>query len=605
MGRGAFRLGIAVLGALAGFASAHAACKVDRYAQFAATFKGAAPVISAKINGADTSLEADSGAFFSTLSPAAVEKFGLKTRAAPNGMRLRGVGGIADVKVTTVEQFGVAGSNLSHVDFLVADGIGRNDGLLGQNILGTQDAEYDLANGVIRLFKPEGCQKTVMAYWAEGKPYSVIDIDTIRFASFHIRGVAKVNGATVHVIFDTGSWRSILTTGAAARAGLKRTNPGVTAGGYVNGIGHRTVDSWIAPVQSFAIGDETTSQTRLRVGDIELNEADMLLGVDFFLSHRIYVSNSQHKLYFTYNGGNEFQLDRTDAKPDDAPAALDAAAPTPSTSAAAASDPQDADAPTDAAGFDRRASAWAARGELARAIADYGRAIELEPNEARHYAGRGLARLTNGQRDLALADFDHALKLKPDDFDTLMARGSMRLERHDEAGARADLDAAARLNPTAQLTIAEYYSREGMFEAAITQLDAWTKAHPKDPRMAMALNARCWARALWNRDLDAAMEDCNAALKLLPRNPAILDSRGLVRLRQGLFKEAIADYDAVLKKEPKVAWSLYGRGLAEIRTGDKATGKADLQAATALAPKLPEEAKRRGLTEDLAAKPGA
>jgi hypothetical protein len=29
---------------------------------------------------------------------------------------------------------------------------------------------------------------------------------------------------------------------------------------------------------------------------------DMIIGADFFLSHRIYVASSQHKLYFTYNG---------------------------------------------------------------------------------------------------------------------------------------------------------------------------------------------------------------------------------------------------------------------------------------------------------------
>ena len=35
----------------------------------------------------------------------------------------------------------------------------------------------------------------------------------------------------------------------------------------------------------------------------------MLIGADFFLSHRIYVASSQRKLYFTYNGGPVFNLD--------------------------------------------------------------------------------------------------------------------------------------------------------------------------------------------------------------------------------------------------------------------------------------------------------
>ena len=36
----------------------------------------------------------------------------------------------------------------------------------------------------------------------------------------------------------------------------------------------------------------------------------MLIGADFFLSHRIYVASSQRKLYFTYNGGPVFNLAR-------------------------------------------------------------------------------------------------------------------------------------------------------------------------------------------------------------------------------------------------------------------------------------------------------
>jgi len=34
----------------------------------------------------------------------------------------------------------------------------------------------------------------------------------------------------------------------------------------------------------------------------------MLLGADFFQSHRIYVANSQRQMFFTYNGGPVFGL---------------------------------------------------------------------------------------------------------------------------------------------------------------------------------------------------------------------------------------------------------------------------------------------------------
>jgi len=47
----------------------------------------------------------------------------------------------------------------------------------------------------------------------------------------------------------------------------------------------------------------------------DLPDADMLLGSDFFVSHHVFVANSQHKLYVTYNGGPVFNLTKTTRPP--------------------------------------------------------------------------------------------------------------------------------------------------------------------------------------------------------------------------------------------------------------------------------------------------
>jgi Aspartyl protease len=172
--------------------------------------------------------------------------------------------------------------------------------------------------------KPEDCSKAVLAYWiSPSTPYSVIDItgDPLTAESTagsrikhkqlelsHTLGRAYVNGIELRVIFDTGAETSMLSVKTAARAGIKTDSPGVVAAGVSHGIGKDLVATYIAPVSSFKIGDEEIKNTRLEIGDIDLEVADMLLGADFFLSHRIYVANSQHKLYFTYNGGPVFNL---------------------------------------------------------------------------------------------------------------------------------------------------------------------------------------------------------------------------------------------------------------------------------------------------------
>src|SRR5262249_15502707 len=119
---------------------------------------------------------------------------------------------------------------------------------------------------------------------------------------------------------------------------------------------------------------------------------------------------------------------------------------------------------------------------------------------------------------------------------------------------------------------------------------------PKDENLPFALAERCRGRVLLNRELDKALADCDAALKLKPHTSPFLDSRGLARLREGQLDPAIADFDEALKLQPKGAWSLYGRGVAELKKGDKARGDADIQAAAAIAPRLPDEARRLGIT---------
>ncbi len=194
-----------------------------------------------------------------------------------------------------------------------------------------------------------------------------------------------------------------------------------------------------------------------------------------------------------------------------------------------------------------------------------------------------------------MLDFDQAIKLKPDNPDALMMRGRLRLGSGDEAGAKADFDAALKLDPSLRPLVGDAYVNAGLYEAAIPEFDQWIAANPRDDRLAKALNERCWARALWGHDLDKALEDCNAALKLTPHTSNVLDSRGLVRLRLGQLDASIADYDESLKLQPKNAWSLYGRGVAEQRAGRKDQADADLKASAAIAPDLAAYAAKRGV----------
>lgn len=573
-------------------ATAQGACQIEQFAELPVTMTGLRPIVAAKINGVNANFLLDSGASYSLISPASAEQLGLSLRRAPANLNLQGVvWGHNKIAVTTIDDLSLGKHSVRHVEFIVGGsepGAGAV-GLIGQNLLKVDDIEYDLANGVVRLMHAgEGCDKTVLAYWSKDQPYSVIEID--RQEKFHTVGTAFLNGVQIRVLFDTGAAVSVLSLAAAERAGAKPGGPGVMEAGSSHGIGQDSVATWIAGFASFKIGNEEIHNARLRFAkyDLDLMNADMLLGADFFLSHHLYVANSRDKLYFTYSGGPVFNLAQSAALPNGAVSPAGDVAGTEETSAA----------PSDAAGFARRGVARAARRDFVRAIEDLTRACELAPNEAAYFYQRGLARWGNHQAELAMADLDQALQLDPDVADAHLKRAQLRVAAGAPSAALQDLDAAAGLvakQADMRLDIARTYVRADQLAAAIGQYDLWIASHELDANQASALNGRCWARALLGSELDKALADCNAALDGHADSWATLDSRGLVYLRLGNFAKSVADYDAALARQPKIAWALYGRGLNKLRKGMTAEGNADLAAAVALKPSIADEAARHGL----------
>jgi tetratricopeptide (TPR) repeat protein len=495
--------------------------------------------------------------------------------------------------LATAMEFSLVGLSGGHVykgvEFLVGSytPAGDVDGIIGQNVMGIADVEYDLANGFVRLFHAKDCKGAVVAYWRGDASVAEMRIDDTTPSSPHLIGSAKINGKKVRVLFDTGAWRSILDSATAAKVGVKPENDDVSAAGVSSGIGSRTTETYLARFDTLDLGGELIMNARLRIGDLSaLGKPDMLLGADFFLSHRIYVSTQQNKLYFTYNGGPVFDL-RPSSGSDNSPAA------TPAVTAAAQLEPGIA-----AEGFRGRGAASAARYDFPAAIADFDQAIKLAPNDAESYYQRANAQLRSGRPQLALSDLDETLKLKPDYVPALLVRGSLQLGAKNDAGARADFAEAIRLKPNdggTALSIATIYGTYDRHAEQIELLNAWIAAYPNDGLLPNALNERCWARALLGTELDLALADCNLSLKKGPRNSEVLDSRAFVYLRRGEYDKSIADYKAVLKLQPRQALSMYGLGLAARKKGLTSEGDKNLQAAVAIQGDVAEFYKRLGL----------
>lgn len=561
------RLALAAgLCAVAAAPAAEAACRLDGIAAMAVTMVGLRPMVHATLNGQDAVFLVDTGAFASVLSPRAAERYHIHVRGPASDVAVEGVAGDAYAAVARVEHLELGGASFFDHPFLVVAGAGRDvAGVLGQDILGQADAEYDLANGVIRLVHPKGCgQADVLSYWTD-RP-SVLRALPRLPREGPISAEGEINGQKIRVGFDSGSAYSGMTTKAAARAGITPSSPEAAPTRPTTGITGQPAPTWLAPFDRFSLGQEAVIHTRLRLGRTDLGSDDMLLGADFFLAHRIYVSRLQHRIYFTYNGGPVFRL-------------RDSAALSWTVMGPAEGDPN---APVDAAGFARRGAASLARNAPEQAIEDFTHAIALQPQAAALYFDRGAAHAAGGQPDLALADFDSGLQLKPGDPSALLARAAVNIGAGRLDAARSDLDQALRgagEDGLVGLEAATLYERAGFYGAALGAYDRWAAGNGHDELLSEALAGRCRMRALTRTALDLAARDCEAALKARRDDAGALASRALLRLAQGRFDLALADDDAALKTGERSFWALEGRGLAELGRGDRTQGEADLEAA--------------------------
>jgi tetratricopeptide (TPR) repeat protein len=306
----------------------------------------------------------------------------------------------------------------------------------------------------------------------------------------------------------------------------------------------------------------------------------MLIGLDYFLSHRIYVSQEQRRAYITWNGGPVFALDQ-------------AAHGTYDTRYAAL--PQ-AVAADNADALARRGAAALAAGKHALALEDLNRACELAPGVASHFYDRARVHGALRQAHLALADLDEALRIDPSMAEARMRRAVLRRamgHRTEITGDLLQLDAT--LPPAAPLRIemGRLWASLDDAPAALRQFDLWIGSHADDVHLAAALNERCWLRTRLGIDLPLALEDCKDAVDKDSGEASFFDSLGWTYLRMGNTGKALRAFDDAIRIKA-LPISLYGRGLVKLRRKDAEGAEVDMAEARRLQPQVEEYVRKQG-----------
>lgn len=208
-------------------------------------------------------------------------------------------------------------------------------------------------------------------------------------------------------------------------------------------------------------------------------------------------------------------------------------------------------------------------------------ALQASPSEGL-YRLRGIIYRAEGKEDEALADFGKALAMQPKDPISLLQRAEISLGRGDVKSAKRDLGEAIRVEPRVADTVAAVRVRcyiaveEGRLPDAINDMNLIVQANPEDAFWALQL------ASLYVQDKRPrkAIELINDILKRQPKNAAALRTRADTWLGLGDHAAAIKDYQSALEigiESPQqksgvlnnLAWVLATSPKDELRNGER------------------------------------
>src|SRR6476620_5487169 len=126
-----------------------------------------------------------------------------------------------------------------------------------------------------------------------------------------------------------------------------------------------------------------------------------------------------------------------------------------------------------AASYSKAATEFARQKSWDQAIANYRKAIELDPNDPLTHYDLGLALKYKGEARDAADEFQAALRLKPKWADAHYALGASYYDLHDQAAAIRELRtalASAPANVAARRMLARIYEEQNDFVSAESEL---------------------------------------------------------------------------------------------------------------------------------------
>lgn len=228
-----------------------------------------------------------------------------------------------------------------------------------------------------------------------------------------------------------------------------------------------------------------------------------------------------------------------------------------------------------------RAQHYLSAEEFDKALVDIDKAIELDPEHAASHELRGMILLGLERQDDALASFNRATELVPEAALPYQHRGELYLKKGDAKKALEQLTKALELSPENLQTLlvrASVYYELKEVDKALADVETVIRLQP-NAVIAHLMRAEILAASDRLDDAIAALEELN---KRAPEQAQLLSPLGTYYLLDGRPRKAIETFSEVVTLAPDDARALRFRGDAYLNIGKHQEAIADFNRALEL-----------------------
>jgi predicted aspartyl protease len=277
-------------------------CGTIRLAETAVAILGNQPIVRVFANNTAVLLLLDTGAEATVLTPAAAQRIGAQNARVESRSQMHAItgdipAGELELRNLTIGAVEMPRRRVRVGPIEIANPLSGAplDGVLGADILRSFDIDLDLPGRRMILYQGQSCAAASPA-WAQ--PYARIAAG--RSPSNRLFFPVQLDGRRITALFDSGAQFSVLSTRTALALGVDQAvvarDPPVT----VRGADGQQLRAHAHRFFRLEVDGEVIRNAEIDVTEISLSEADLVLGIDFLGSRRVWISYGSQQLFLMH-----------------------------------------------------------------------------------------------------------------------------------------------------------------------------------------------------------------------------------------------------------------------------------------------------------------